>query len=190
MSVLASACLHWAKDGAGHMGAVRKTVPVEIDTGAGAGAYLGVTASARGLAWRDRLDAAAAKTAIAISQRHALPELLGRVLASRGIGLDEVPVALDPTVKALMPDPSTVRDMEKGAARLAQAIVGNEAIAVFGDYDVDGACSAALLQRFLAAHGRQARIYIPDRMTEGYGPNRDAIEALVKEGARLIVTVD
>jgi len=170
------------------MGAVRKTVLAEIDTGAGA--YLGVTASARGLAWRDRLDAAAAKTAIAISQRHALPELLGRVLASRGIGLDEVPVALDPTVKALMPDPSTVRDMEKGAARLAQAIVGNEAIAVFGDYDVDGACSAALLQRFLAAHGREARIYIPDRMTEGYGPNREAIEALVKGGARLIVTVD
>jgi single-stranded-DNA-specific exonuclease len=170
------------------MGAVRKTVQVEIDTAAGA--YLGVTASARGLVWRDRLDAAAAKTAIAISQRHALPELLGRVLASRGIGLDEVPVALDPTVKALMPDPSTVRDMEKGAARLAQAIVGNEAIAVFGDYDVDGACSAALLQRFLAAHGREARIYIPDRMTEGYGPNREAIEALVKEGARLIVTVD
>jgi single-stranded-DNA-specific exonuclease len=170
------------------MGAVRKTVQVEIDTGAGA--YLGVTASARGMAWRDRLDAAAAKTAIAISQRHALPELLGRVLASRGVGLDEVPVALDPTVKALMPDPSTVRDMEKGAARLAQAIVGNEAIAVFGDYDVDGACSAALLQRFLAAHGRDARIYIPDRMTEGYGPNREAIEALVKEGARLIVTVD
>ena len=188
MSVLASACLHWAKDGVGHMGAVRKTVQVEID--AAAGAYLGVTASARGLAWRDRLDAAAAKTAIAISQRHALPELLGRVLASRGIGLDEVPVALDPTVKALMPDPSTVRDMEKGAARLAQAIVGNEAIAVFGDYDVDGACSAALLQRFLAAHGREARIYIPDRMTEGYGPNREAIEALVKGGARLIVTVD
>jgi single-stranded-DNA-specific exonuclease len=136
------------------MGAVRKV----IDSGdVAAGAYLGVTASARGLAWRDRLDAAAAKTAIAISQRHALPELLGRVLASRGIGLDEVPVALDPTVKALMPDPSTVRDMEKGAARLAQAIVGNEAIAVFGDYDVDGACSAALLKRFLAAHGRDAR---------------------------------
>src|SRR5204862_158768 len=120
---------------------------------------------------------------------HALPELLGRVLASRGIGLDEVPVALDPTVKALMPDPSTVRDMEKGAARLAQAIVGNEPIAVFGDYDVDGACSAALMQRFLAAHGVTARIYIPDRMTEGYGPSRDAIEALAKD-ARLIVTVD
>jgi single-stranded-DNA-specific exonuclease len=169
------------------MGAVRKF----IESGdAAAGAFLGVTASARGFVWRDRLDAGAAKTATAISQRHGVPEILGRVLASRGLGLDDVANALDPTVKALMPDPSTVRDMDKGAARLAQAIAGNEAIAVFGDYDVDGACSAALMQRFLAAHGRKARIYIPDRMTEGYGPNPEAIEALVREGARLIVTVD
>ena len=89
-----------------------------------------------------------------------------------GIGIDEVPVALDPSLKALMPDPSTVQDMDKGAARLADAIEEGEAIAVFGDYDVDGASSAALMQRFLAAHGRKARIYIPDRMTEGYGPSR------------------
>jgi single-stranded-DNA-specific exonuclease len=169
------------------MGAVRKLEPADTEARE---AYLGVTASARGLAWRDRLDATAANTAIAISQRHNLPEILGRVLASRGVGLDQVANALDPTIRALMPDPSTVRDMDKGAARLAQAIVANEPIAVFGDYDVDGACSAALLARFLAAHGRQARIYIPDRMTEGYGPNREAIESLVKEGARLIVTVD
>src|SRR5204862_3360092 len=121
-------------------GAVRK---LELAQEGPAGTFLGVTASARGMAWRDRLDAAAAKTASAISQRHGLPEILGRVLASRGVGLDEVATALDPTVRALMPDPSTVRDMDKGAARLAQAIVGNEAIAVFGDYDVDGACSAA-----------------------------------------------
>jgi single-stranded-DNA-specific exonuclease len=165
-------------------------VPKSIATDAADAAFLGVTASARGFLWRDRLDAPAAKTATAISQRHGLPELLGRVLASRGIGLDEVPVALDPTLKALMPDPSTVRDMDKGAARLAEAIQRNEPIAVFGDYDVDGACSAALMQRFLAAHGLTARIYIPDRMTEGYGPSRDAIEALAKDGAKLIVTVD
>src|ERR1700704_288061 len=143
------------------MGAVRKLEPADTE--------------ARELAGRDRLDATAANTAIAISQRHNLPEILGRVLASRGVGLDQVANALDPTIRALMPDPSTVRDMDKGAARLAQAIVANEPIAVFGDYDVDGACSAALLARFLAAHGRQARIYIPDRMTEGYGPNREAI---------------
>jgi single-stranded-DNA-specific exonuclease len=169
------------------MGALAKAIPANAEAN---DAYLGVTASARGFVWRDRLDAAGANMAAAISQRHGLPELLGRVLASRGIGLEEVPTALDPTVKALMPDPSTLRDMDKGAARLADAIAAGEPIALFGDYDVDGACSAALMHRFLAAHGRRARIYIPDRMTEGYGPNREAITALVNEGARLIVTVD
>jgi single-stranded-DNA-specific exonuclease len=169
------------------MGAVHK---LESDQHDSRDAYLGVHASVRGFAWHDRLDAAAAKTAIAISQRHGVPEMLGRVLASRGVGIDEVTSALDPTVRALMPDPSTVRDMDKAAVRLAQAIAADEPIAVFGDYDVDGACSAALVQRFLAAHGRQARIYIPDRMTEGYGPNREAIAGLVREGSRLIVTVD
>ena len=153
-------------------------------------AYLGVKTSVRGLAWRERLDPAAAKTAIAISQRHELPELLGRVLAARDVGLDEVPVTLDPTIKALLPDPSTLRDMDKGAARLADAIERRESIAIFGDYDVDGACSSALLKRFLHAHKLDARIYIPDRMTEGYGPNAEAIKALVTDGASLIVTVD
>ena len=144
----------------------------------------------RGLQWRERLEGAAVNTAIAISQRYALPELLGRVLAARAIGLEEVPNVLDPSIKALMPDPSTLRDMDKAAARLADAIARKERVAIFGDYDVDGACASALLKRFLAAHGVEARIYIPDRMTEGYGPNREAIEALIKEGARLIVTVD
>jgi single-stranded-DNA-specific exonuclease len=152
--------------------------------------YLGVTASARGLAWRERLDAPAATTAAAISQRHGLPELLGRVLAARGVALEDVPVVLDPTIKALMPDPSVLRDMARAAARLASAIVRRERIAVFGDYDVDGAASAALLARFLAHHGLDCRIYIPDRIFEGYGPNAAAIEGLIKDGAQLIVTVD
>jgi single-stranded-DNA-specific exonuclease len=168
------------------MGAVRKLRP---DGDAG-GAYLGVEASVRGLRWRERLDPAAAKTAAAISQRHGLPELLGRVLASRGVAVDEVPVVLDPSIKALMPDPSTLRDMDRGAARLADAILRRERIAVFGDYDVDGACSSALMQRFIRAHGLDARIYIPDRMLEGYGPNPTAIETLARDGAKLIVTVD
>jgi single-stranded-DNA-specific exonuclease len=154
------------------------------------GSFLGVTASARGYRWRDRLESAAANIATAISQRHGLPELLGRVLAARGVGLDDVPTFLDPTIKALMPDPSTLRDMDKGAARLAEAIAAQRRIAVFGDYDVDGACSSALIQRFLGAHGQDARIYIPDRIFEGYGPNAAAIEGLVKDGAQLIVTVD
>jgi single-stranded-DNA-specific exonuclease len=176
------------------MGAVRKPRPAESapDRGPGqaGGAYLGVTQSVRGFAWRDRLDPAAASSALAISQHHDLPELLGRVLAGRGVGLLDAPVALDPSIRALMPDPSTLRDMDKGAARLADAIVGRERVAVFGDYDVDGACSCALLVRFLGAHGVAARTYIPDRMAEGYGPNAEAIGALATEGARLIITVD
>ena len=170
----------------GIMGAVRKPRLAE----AGEAGYLGVTASARGLKWRERLEPAAAGTAVAISQRHELPELLGRVLAARGIGLADLPVALDPTIKALMPDPSSLRDMDKGAARLADAIQAREAVAIFGDYDVDGACSSALLARFLRAHGVAARVYIPDRMTEGYGPNAAAIAGLARDGAKLIVTVD
>src|SRR6185312_11969723 len=131
------------------MGAVRKTNAVEEQQ---RGAFLGVTRSTRGFAWRERLNPAVANVAIAISQRYRLPELLGRVLAARGIRIDEVSVVLDPSLKALMPDPSTLRDMEKGAARLAEAIIRQEVIAVFGDYDVDGACSAALLKRFLRVH--------------------------------------
>ena len=167
------------------MGAVRKLQPLSTEED-----FLGVKASVRGLAWRERLDRNTAGLAVAISQRHGLPELLGRVLAARGVALDEVPVALDPSVKALMPDPSSLRDMDRAAARIADAVVSREQVAIFGDYDVDGACSSALLRRFLQAHGLDARIYIPDRLTEGYGPNADAIKALIDGGATLIVTVD
>ena len=152
--------------------------------------FLGVTASARGFVWRERLLWDSKSLATAISQRHGLPELMGRVLAARGVGLDDVATFLDPTLKALMPDPSHLRDMDKAAARLADAIEGRQPVAIFGDYDVDGACSSALMARFLAHHETPARIYIPDRLFEGYGPNTGAIETLVAEGARLIVTVD
>ena len=153
-------------------------------------AYLGVSQSARGFAWRERLEPQHRNTALAISQRHGLPELLGSVLAARGIGLDEVPVVLDPSIKALMPDPSVLAGMEVAAGRLADAVERCERVAVFGDYDVDGACSSALMQRWLTHHGVATRIYIPDRIFEGYGPNPTAIEQLVKDGAQLIVTVD
>src|SRR5262245_65212875 len=158
------------------MGRVFKLEPAQ----GAAGAALNVTASVRGFAWRERLDRTGAGIALAMSQRYRLPELLGRVLAGRGVGLDEVPVALDPSIKALMPDPSTLRDMDTAAARVADAIARRESVAIFGDYDVDGACSCALLARFLAAHGLKPRIYIPDRMTEGYGPNVVPIEAPAK----------
>jgi len=168
------------------MGAVRKRREAAAD----AAPFLGVSASARGYQWRERLSGEAQLRAAAISQRHGLPELLGRVLAGRGVALDDVPVVLNPTLKELMPDPSSVRDMDAAAARLADAIEKRQSIAVFGDYDVDGASSAALMCRFFAHHGLKARIYIPDRLFEGYGPNPTAIEGLVKDGAQLIVTVD
>ncbi len=152
--------------------------------------FLGVEKSARGFVWRERLEAGGHNLATMISQRHGLPEVLGRILAARGIGVDDVAVTLEPTIKALMPDPSSLVDMDKAAQRIADAIEKREAVAIFGDYDVDGACSSALLRRFLMMHGQDGRIYIPDRIFEGYGPNPGAIETLVKEGARLIVTVD
>src|SRR5690606_5033890 len=149
-------------------------------------AFLGVERSVRGLQWRERIDAADLNLATAISQHHDLPELLGRVLAARGVGLEEVPIVLDPTIKALMPDPSVLQDMDRAAVRPAEAIVGRRSIAIFGDYDVYGAASVALLHRFLAHHGLGCLIYIPDRLFEGYGPNAAAIESIVAEGARLI----
>lgn len=153
-------------------------------------AFLGVTTSVRGQVWRERLTPEGHRTAEAISQHHGLPSLLGRVLAGRGVGVDDVAVFLEPTIKALMPDPSVLIGMDQGAKRLADAIQAGTSIAIFGDYDVDGACASALVWRFLAAHGLDARIYIPDRLFEGYGPNANAIESLIKDGARLIITVD
>ena len=153
-------------------------------------AFLGVTRSARDFVWRERLTGEQATIANAIAQRHGLPEILGRVLAARGTTLDTVDDALNPTLKSLMPDPRTMRDAEKGAARLADAIEKSEPVAVFGDYDVDGGTSSALVSLFMKAHGQDVRIYIPDRIFEGYGPNVGAIETLIEEGAKLIVTVD
>lgn len=169
------------------MGAARKLTDSGADEPA---AFLGVTASVRGFEWRERLSGHDHAIATAISQRHGLPDLLGRVLAGRGVGIDDVEIFLDPSLKALMPDPSDLRDMDKAAARLADAVAKGENVAIFGDYDVDGACSSALVSRFLRQHGIEARIYIPDRLSEGYGPNPKALEELIKGGASLIVTVD
>ncbi|MFP4538866.1 MAG: single-stranded-DNA-specific exonuclease RecJ [Dichotomicrobium sp.] len=167
--------------------AISTTSPIAADMD---GAFLGVTKSVRGLRWIDRLSPDKAATATAICQRHGLPELLGRVLAARGATPDDIETWLNPTLRALLPDPVSLRDMETGAARLAKAIRERERVAIFGDYDVDGAASSALLARFLRAHGLEARIYIPDRISEGYGPNTEAMEGLARDGATLIVTVD
>ncbi len=154
----------------------------------GNGYFLGVERSVSGRAWVDRLRDPNA--AVAISQRHDLPEILGRLLAARQVGLEDAPSFLAPTLKALLPDPSLLRGMDAGAERVADAIMAAERTVVFGDFDVDGATSSAMLKRFARLAGAQFDIYIPDRLREGYGPSVAAFRALHEQGARLIVTVD
>ncbi|WP_315779031.1 MULTISPECIES: single-stranded-DNA-specific exonuclease RecJ [unclassified Bradyrhizobium] len=153
-------------------------------------AFLGVRLSLTNKLWRDRLDTRGAARALAIVQRYQLPEMLARVLAGRDVELDAVNDFLDPTIRKLMPDPFTVTQMETAAQRIADAAVKGEKVAIFGDYDVDGATSAALLAWHLRHCGLDPLIHIPDRIFEGYGPNVEAIRALASKGATLLVTVD
>ncbi len=151
-------------------------------------ALLGVERSLAGRRWQlhpvdDRLSSA-------LSQHHGLPEIIGRILAARGVTVDAAEDYLRPTLRALMPDPSALKDMDRAADRIAHAIASGERIAVFGDYDVDGATSAALLLRYLRALGGDPLLHIPDRMAEGYGPNAPALRALREAGASLVITVD
>jgi single-stranded-DNA-specific exonuclease len=152
--------------------------------------FLGVERSASGRAWRDRLDERGTMRALAIAQRHDLPELLARVLAGRNIDVDEVAAFLDPTLRTLMPDPHTLKDMQVAAERLADAVMRAETVGIIGDYDVDGATSAAVLGRYLTHCGLHPLIHIPDRLFEGYGPNSEAIENLARQGASVLVAVD
>src|SRR5665213_3762270 len=151
--------------------------------------FLDVERSALGRAWVDRLDAAATRTATAISQQSDVSEILARILAGRGVGIGEVERFLNPTLRELMPDPSTLTAMDALAGRLADAIEGGERVALFGDYDVDGACSCALMARYLRHFGLDPEVYIPDRIFEGYGPSVMAIDKLIDGGATLIVTL-
>ncbi|MBA4790174.1 MAG: single-stranded-DNA-specific exonuclease RecJ [Rhizobiales bacterium] len=152
--------------------------------------FLGVSASATGRSWSDRLDARASQAALAIAQRHNVPDILARVLAARGVPLEDVPAYLDPSIRALLPDPLVLTGMADGVERIAQAVRSGERVAVFGDYDVDGATSTALLVGFLRAAGLDPLFHIPDRIFEGYGPNVGAIEQLAAKGVSLLVTVD
>src|SRR5690606_8025725 len=156
--------------------------------GEGARHFLGVERSLTGRAWVSRL--ADDRLALAIAQREGLPEIVARVLAGRGVLPEDCAAYLAPSLRTLLPDPSALTDMDKAAARIAKAVVEGEPVAVFGDYDVDGATSSALLQRYFRAIGTDLRIYIPDRIREGYGPNVPALMRLKDEGIRLVVTVD
>jgi single-stranded-DNA-specific exonuclease len=152
--------------------------------------FLDVETSALGQPWRPRLDAAGELHALAIAQIGGHDDLLARVLAGRGVLPDAVDRHLAPSFRDLMPDPYSLRDMAAATERLRRAVMGHEKVAIFGDYDVDGACSAALLSEYLKACGLETIVHIPDRVTEGYGPNVEAIQGFASRGATLVVTVD
>lgn len=152
--------------------------------------FLDVRRSATGILWEHRLTEREDMAALAIAQGLGVSDIVARVLAGRGVQAAGAARFLDPTIRELLPDPASLTDMEKAADRIAAAVTAREKVAIFGDYDVDGAASSALLKRFLCHFGIESEIYIPDRIFEGYGPNPDAMRELVGRGAKLIVTVD
>jgi single-stranded-DNA-specific exonuclease len=157
------------------------------DDGSGLG-YLGVTRSLSGRLWRAR--PAEAGLVRQHQHNHGLSEPLARALAARGVTAEAAADYLNPTLKALFPDPSRFADMDRAAAILVEALERKRPMAVFADYDVDGASSAAQLVRWFRALGAELPIYVPDRILEGYGPSPAAFRRLKAEGAELVVTVD
>jgi single-stranded-DNA-specific exonuclease len=153
-------------------------------------AFLGVERSVLGRPWRGRLDATGEARALAIAQALGTGDLLSRVLAGRGVTPGNAQDYLDPTLQNLLPDPYCLTDMATAAKRIARAVERRETVAVFGDYDVDGAAASALLYDYFQACGTPCLIHIPDRIFEGYGPNVEAIKNLARDGAKLLVTVD
>lgn len=151
-------------------------------------AYLNVARSALGRRWVERAHDPG--KALALAQRLKTAEIVGRLLVGRGVDTDHAEAYLNPSLRTDLPNPSVVKDMDAAAARLAEAVQRGERIAIFGDYDVDGATSSALLARYLRAVGNDPVIYIPDRLSEGYGPNIPAMTKLARDGAKVIVTVD
>ncbi|MGF1552124.1 MAG: single-stranded-DNA-specific exonuclease RecJ [Paracoccaceae bacterium] len=151
-------------------------------------AVLGVVHSATGRRWAGP-DADTERLGLAIAQAAGVPGLVGLILASRGVAPDEAEGYLSPTLRALMPDPSTLIGMDDAAGRLARAALRGERVALFGDYDVDGAASLALLAEWFDAAGIEATLYVPDRLTEGYGPNVPAMRRL-GESHDLVVCLD
>ncbi|MEH6545549.1 MAG: single-stranded-DNA-specific exonuclease RecJ [Sneathiella sp.] len=151
-------------------------------------AFLNVDKSLKDRRWRLRSENE--RLGLAIAQRLDVPEIVGRVMAGRDVSLEDAEQYLSPTLRQMLPDPSVFCDMDIAASRIAAAIQSNEKVAVFGDYDVDGATSSGLLKRFFNALYHPLEIYIPDRIKEGYGPNVEAMNSLKEKGIKLVVTVD
>lgn len=150
--------------------------------------FLGVSHSLTGRVWQGP-GVELERQAEALAQATGLPEALARVLARRGIAAAQADAFLAPTLRETLPDPASLRDATRAAQLLNAAVARRARIAIFADYDVDGAASAALLSDWLAAQGRAATLYVPDRIDEGYGPNAPAMARLAA-GHDLIVCVD
>ena len=157
--------------------------------GPGLSYALGVDRSLGGRRWLWRATGED-RVGLGIAQRLGLPEMLGRMLAMRGVDGDAAADFLTPTLRALLPDPHVLVDMAVAAERLAHAVRGGEKIGVFGDYDVDGACGGAILAGTLRSLGCAVVSHVPDRAAEGYGPNAPALCALADAGCTLVVCVD
>lgn len=151
-------------------------------------AFFGVERSAKGRRWRAR--PADDRATADVARAHAAPDALARVLVSRGVTVEAAGDFLAPSLRAHFPDPSRFADMDRAAARLFDAIDAGRSLAVFADYDVDGATSAALLLRWWRAIGVKGMLYVPDRIAEGYGPSIDAFRTLQQRGVEVVVTVD
>ena len=146
--------------------------------------WLGVS----GALWK--LSAPAYRDVVAIKQRFGLSEIVAQVLAIKQIPLEDIESFLNPTLKLLLPDPFHLLDMNKAVERVCCALKNDESVVIFGDYDVDGATSSAMLKRYLNNIGIKTAIYIPDRIEEGYGPNAAALTRLRVQGYSLCITVD
>jgi len=166
----------------------RAAVRLAQDDACEARALLGVSSSLSGRRWVARLSDE--RIAYQMAEAHGIPEGLARILAGRNIAIGDVERTLNPSLKEQLPDPSGLRDMDAAADRVAHAIQSGERVCVFGDYDVDGATSSAILKLFFDAAGGNLNIYIPDRIVEGYGPNIPALTKLAQSGVTLVIMVD
>ena len=156
---------------------------------------MGVVNSASGARWQHNRktfsETDTDRFAAGLIQRFVdLPLPIARILAARGITAEALPAHMDPKLRDLLPHPSIFQDMDLATARLADCVEAGEPIGVFGDYDVDGAAAAALLVTVMRDLGVAVDVHIPDRFSEGYGPNETALMALKERGAKLLVTVD
>ena len=158
------------------------------DAGPALPAFLHVDSSAQGRRWVARCTDE--RAALAIAQRTGVPDVVARVLAGRDVTVEAAEAFLAPTLRSLLPDPDILVDMQPAVARLVQAVTGGKSVGVFGDYDVDGATSTALIVQYFRALGLEVPFHIPDRIAEGYGPNGPGLIRLARQEVDVVVTVD